>query len=279
MHIDNYAVLKAGGMSAESVYEIISKDGLRLSGRLNDMPQRALIYHHIYAMSGGNFTLPLIAAHGALWARWYLFVAKFGAHALAIFDVKDKASYRDKMRSYHEYMNALKSINRTAMAANYTAFHFTRLYGDHELVSAKMPKRLVTFFLHCHQLSNTGVQMSAAEQRLFYEDYFRWEQDNIVGPAMSDALHKFDWPLAKKFCQRPWVWFSYFHPWQHLKFKTFTHTHERTQKGMAAFDWAEKKSWSKVEANLLKNPFFPRKFKFDANTYFADLGMAPITTP
>ncbi|MCF6274377.1 MAG: hypothetical protein L3J05_01260 [Robiginitomaculum sp.] len=279
MYVDNYAVLKAGGMSAESVYEIISKDAVRLGGRLNDMPQRAVVYHHIYVMSGGNFIFPLIAAHGALWARWYLFVAKLGANMLAIVDRSGGTSRRTKMKAYHEYVNAFKKINRKVMAASYTAFHFTRLYGDHEFVTKNMPKRLVTAFLRCHQMSTSGTPMPLAEQRQFYEDYFRWEQINVVGPAISDAIDNFHWPLAKWFCLRPWVWFSYFRFGRSLIFKDFNDAEERTQKGLAAFDWAAKKSWDKVEDNLTNNPFFPKTFSFDTNAYFADLGMAPITNP
>jgi len=61
--------------------------------------------------------------------------------------------------------------------------------------------------------------------------------------------------------------------------KDFNDAEERTKKGLAAFDWAAKKSWDKVEDNLTNNPFFPKTFSFDANAYFTDLGMAPITNP
>ena len=279
MHVDNYAVLKAGGMSAESVYEIISNDAVRLGGRFSDMPQRAIIYHHMYKMSGGNFIFPLIAAHETLWARWYLFLAKISAHFLAVFDLSCKMSRRDKMQAYHKYVNTFKKNNRDLMIETYKVFHFTRLYADHEYVCATMSKPLRTAFLRCHALAAKNQTMSPAEQRHFFEDYVRWQQDNISGSAFEKALDNFDWPLAKWFAVHPWVKFSYFGFGRSLTYKNYTNAEERLQKNMKAFDWAAKKSWDSVEKNLTRNPFFPRKFTFDVNTYFSDLGMAPIATP
>src|SRR6187200_3789100 len=46
-------------------------EGEKLAGSLTQLTQRASVYRHIYRASGGNHIFPLIAAHGALWARGY----------------------------------------------------------------------------------------------------------------------------------------------------------------------------------------------------------------
>ena len=46
-------------------------EGEKLAGSLFQLTQRASVYRHIYRASGGNHIFPLIAAHGALWARGY----------------------------------------------------------------------------------------------------------------------------------------------------------------------------------------------------------------
>lgn len=46
-------------------------EGTRLAGSLTALSQRATTYHHLFRDSGGNHIFPLIAAHGALWARGY----------------------------------------------------------------------------------------------------------------------------------------------------------------------------------------------------------------
>ncbi len=266
-------------MSPESVYEIISNDAVRLGGRFSDMSQRAAVYHHLYLMSGGNFIFPLSTAHETLWARWYLFLAKIGAHFLAVFDFSCKTSRRNKIKAYQKYVNTFKKNNRDIMMLSYRVFHFTRLYGDHEFVCATMPTRLKKSFLYCHQLSQNNQKMSHTEQRHFFADFVRWQQVNINGPAFTDALAEFDWPLAKWFCARPWVWFSYFGLRRCIAYKNYCDTEERIQKNLKAFDWAAEKSWASVEMDLKSNTLFPRKSTFDADTYFSDLGMAPTSTP
>ena len=50
-----------------------------LAGPLSNLKQRATTYHHLYRDSGGNHVFPLIASHGALWAKGYFqFGAKLG---------------------------------------------------------------------------------------------------------------------------------------------------------------------------------------------------------
>ena len=52
-------------------YDRLTAEGVRLAGQLADVPQRATVYHHLFFESGRNHVFPLIAAHGALWARGY----------------------------------------------------------------------------------------------------------------------------------------------------------------------------------------------------------------
>ena len=59
----------------EAYYDSLRSEAERLAGGLNDLAQRATVYHHLYEHSGGNHIFPLIAAHGAMWARGYLGLA------------------------------------------------------------------------------------------------------------------------------------------------------------------------------------------------------------
>src|SRR5882724_7526352 len=53
-------------------HEDLHHEATRLAGGLNDLAQRAAVYHHLYEHSGGNHAFPLIAAHGTLGARGYV---------------------------------------------------------------------------------------------------------------------------------------------------------------------------------------------------------------
>jgi len=274
MQVQDYAQLKSSGADIEAVYAAIDMDAKRLGGRLDDMTTRAVVYHHLYVSSGGNFIFPLIAAHGALWARWYLYLARFAAYFLAVIDISGGRSFRAKMISYRAYVDAFKAINRKVMQETYKVLHISTLYGAHPIIAADMPARLHENLNICHEYAIHGKAMPLSQQREFYEDFFRWEQVNVVGPAVDAAIAEFDWPLMKWFCMRPWVWFSYFRLGRSLVFKNFSDAEERTQKGLSAFDWAVHLGWDKIEANLTRNPFFPRNFSFDANTYFKDINVS-----
>lgn len=273
MLVQDYAKLKSQGLSRDQLHEIIKADAEFLSGGLGDMTTRSVVYHHIFVCSGGNFIFPLLAAHGALWARWYLFLARFAAICLACFDLSRGFRFRRNITAYQAYVDTFKNINRTVMIETWTVFYMTKLFGANDAVTDEMPAELKENFAVCHRTAMSGARMPLPQLRKFYEDYFRWEQVNVVGPTVDKATADFDWPLMKWFCMRPWVWFSYFRLGRALIFKDFSDAEERTQKGLRAFDWACRKghSWESIEENLTGNPFFPRNFSFEPNQYFTGL--------
>jgi hypothetical protein len=74
--------------------------------------------------------------------------------------------------------------------------------------------------------------------RDLYHRHFLWEQQRVVSSTLDDAFARFDWPLMKGLCQRPWVWFSYFKAARSLNFRNFTDAAERVEKGLIAHDRA-----------------------------------------
>ena len=72
---------------AEGFYREIHAEAVHLAGGVRDLPRRAVVYHHLYRASGGNFAFALIAAHGALWAYWCLAAARVAAWILSAFDL------------------------------------------------------------------------------------------------------------------------------------------------------------------------------------------------
>jgi hypothetical protein len=79
--------------------------------------------------------------------------------------------------------------------------------------------------------------------RDLYHRHFLWKQQRVVSTTFDDAFARFDWPLMKGPCQRPWVWFSYLKAARSLNFRSFTDQAERVEKGMINHDRA-------VEAGL-----------------------------
>lgn len=83
-----------------------------LAGRTGDLVQRASVYHHLFADSGGNHSFPLLAAHGALWASGYFRAGvRFGSLVARIRRVLgDDADAL--MRELTAFAEAFRDINR-----------------------------------------------------------------------------------------------------------------------------------------------------------------------
>ena len=110
--VAKYELLRNQGASAETIHAVVRADAIRLAGGPDDMVQRALVYHYVYKLSGDAFVFPLIAAHGALWARWYLIAARFDACILGAVDISYRGSRARRLATYGIYVDTLKSINQ-----------------------------------------------------------------------------------------------------------------------------------------------------------------------
>ncbi len=260
----------------EDLYRDTHVEAVHLAGDVGDLPRRAAVYHHLYRASGGNFTFALIAAHGALWAHWYLAAARLAARVLAVLDVVSPLTLKQKRDAYDAYIGALREINASVMTEAYTVFQFTRRHGRHPLIREIMPDRLLDQLIACHDAAKAGVPLTVAQQRWLYEDFFRWEQDRVAGPAVDAALAEFNWALMRNLCLRPWVWFSYFRIGRSLNFRNFSNVEERVQKGLAAFDLGARRGWRRIERNLIASPFMPRGFSDDPEGCFEALRNAGI---
>ncbi|MFK0688881.1 hypothetical protein ACFX5Q_11820 [Mesorhizobium sp. IMUNJ 23033] len=223
-------------------------------GSPDDMALRAASYYELYRSAGRSFPFAIIASHGALWAYWYLKLADVAARVLAVIDVTSILSHAERVASYDRFVDKFREINRVVFIETWVALHLLRLDRDHPHLVDRMPEPLRHAIADAQ---NLGREPNDEDKRRLFEDYFRWEQVVVVGPMVQAAVDEFHWELARWFCRRPWVWFSYFRVGKALVFRDFTDAEERTQKGLAAFDWAARKGWGKIESNLLRNPLFP----------------------
>ncbi|MGC1494834.1 MAG: hypothetical protein WA790_03425 [Sulfitobacter sp.] len=244
--------------SAQLCHDKIHAQATSLAGPPGNLCKRAVQYHHIYRASGGIFCFALIAAHGAVWAQWYLKVAWLGAVVLAACDWRAPGSFRTRMAHFDAYTGALKDINRRVMIKAYTVLHFAKDGVTDNAMVDDLPGEIVIEIRRLLTKQASGEWATDAEKRALYEAFFRWEQDTAVGPSVEVAMAAFDWPLMRSLCLRPWVWFSYFRAGHSLNFRDFTSAEERVEKGLAAFDIARDRGWHKVDKSLRLNPFVRR---------------------
>lgn len=250
--------MNAQNSSAQQRHDMIHAKATELAGPPGNLCKRAVQYHHVYRASGGIFCFALIAAHGAVWAQWYLKVAWLGAIVLATLDWRAPGGFRYRMAHFNAYTGALKDINRRVMIKAYTVLHFAKDSMVDNAMVDDLPGEIVLEIRRLLAQQMSGQPATNAEKRALYEAFFRWEQDNAVGPSVEAAMAAFDWPLMRNLCLRPWVWFSYFRAGRSLNFKDFTSAEERVEKGLAAFDVAAFRGWDNVDRSLRCNPFVRR---------------------
>jgi hypothetical protein len=256
-----YDQLVRNGVSVAELHATIREDADVLAAGADDLGQRSLVYHQVYRDSGMLFHFPLVASHGALWATWYLFAAWLAANVFAVVDFTCRLSRRERMATYTGYIRAIKEINRQVMIEAYTSLYLYKCFGERACAELKFSERLAVQFRERFGAGASGFVRTGDGDRDFYETFFRWEQQKVVGPAVDQALAAFEWPLMKALSRRPWVWFSYFRIGRALIFRDFADKEERVAKGLAAFDWAAAKGWDMIERNCRRNPFLPRRLK------------------
>lgn len=252
-------------------YEQLSEQGTRLAGRLTDLAQRAAVYHHVFEDSGRNHIFPLIAAHGALWARGYFaFGMKLG-RLLSWQYPFSPAKRAEAQNRLTEFADAFREINRQVCVDTYASYHFTSEFGDHPDASQIIAPQLLDALCRIHAARRTGRELNTLEKRGVFEAHFLNEQQHVVGPRIAKAIEAFDWPLLKGVALRPLVQFSYFRQGEFFWFQGFHRTEERIARGLRAFDIGARVGWKEVEASLDRYAVLPESFFVNSTQHFAML--------
>lgn len=258
-------------------YDAIHEEATTLAGGLTDLAQRAAVYHHVYRHSGGNHAFPLIAAHGALWARGYFAMGLKMGELLSLQFALNPARRREQLAALNEFAKAFRNVNRCVCIDIYTNYHFTARFGHHPDAAKFVAPELLAALNKAHAARDEGRELSDTEKRDVFEAHFLHEQANVVGPRIEAAVAEFDWPLVREIALRPLVNFAYFP--RRIWFRNFASTAERIDRGLSAFDTAVNVGWARVESALGDYDMLPGAFFADAIAYFAAMRNAVLGRP
>ena len=98
-------------LQAEARYAAIRAQAEDAAGPMASLRLRAGGYLALYHASHGVCRFALVAAHGALWASWYLVCAKLAAMVFAVTDPSVRLSPLRRYRAFANYVGVLKEIN------------------------------------------------------------------------------------------------------------------------------------------------------------------------
>lgn len=243
-------------------------EGETLAGGLTELAQRASVYRHIYRESGGNHIFPLIAAHGALWARGYFRWALALGRKLSWQYAYSPALRQRQLDSLDTFANAFRDVNRRVCADTYANFHFTAEHGHEAAAAEVVPRDLLQALNTMHAAQRTDRKLSKAEKQAIFTAHFLYEQQYVVGPSLEAAVAAFAWPAAKFIALRPVIHFAYFPDNTSFWFRNFANRDERITRGQQAFQVAAEVGFSRVEADLRKYDMLPEAFFTQPKEYF-----------
>ena len=250
-----------------SFYDSLHHDAERLAGGLTDLAQRATVYHHLFEHSGRNHVFPLIAAHGAMWARSHFrFGLKLGSWCSY---AMSPSTRRKRLKQLDAFADAFRDINRRVCIDTYTSYHFSERFGDHPEADQSVPATLLTVLNHCHAARRKGQELSTQDKRWVFNAFFLNEQETIVGPRIQSATEAFEWPVMRFIALRPIIRFAYFQGERPLFFRSFSNHHERIANGLRAFDCAAAVGWEHVTASLKNYAILPDAFFASSSQHFA----------
>lgn len=252
-------------------YDRLVAQGTRLAGGLTDLAQRAAVYHHVFEDSGRNHIFPLIAAHGALWARGYFgFGMRLGRHLAWQFPFSSERRQRAVL-DLAAFADAFREINRQVCVDTYASYHFTERFGNEPGAERLISPDLLESLNRVHAAKRAGLALTDRDKRDVFESHFRNEQAHVVGPRIARAIEEFQWPLLKSIALRPLVRFAYFRPREYFWFRHFDRVDERIERGLRAFDIAAEVGWKRVESSLKEYDVLPAAFFANSTGHFATI--------
>lgn len=136
--------------SIDAEVQAIRASATALAGNNGDLIQRASVYHHLYADSGGNHCFPLLAAHGALWARGYFRAGiRFGSLvATGRRLIGDDADLlMSKLKTFAE---EFRDINRRVCVETVFIYRLTAEPRFAKRAELMVPPTLLTQMDRCH---------------------------------------------------------------------------------------------------------------------------------
>jgi hypothetical protein len=261
-------------MAAEHLhraYDTLTEEGARLAGTLPQLAQRASVYHHLFRASGGNHVFPLIAAHGALWAGGYFRFGMRLGRALVwqhCFDAEKRARLLGELETFAD---AFREVNRQVCVDTYRNFYFTAQFGDHPDAAEFIRPTILEALNRLHAARERGETYDEGEKHELFRTHFLNEQETVVGPRISAAVARFEWPLLKGIALRPIIRFAYFPRATVLCFRNFALTEERIRNGERAFAIGSQMGWNVVEQALRRYAVLPEMALEEPGRYFATL--------
>ncbi|MES3024069.1 MAG: hypothetical protein V4857_21085 [Pseudomonadota bacterium] len=217
---------------------------------------------------------PLIAAHGALWACGYFKKGMLGGRVVSLPYMVIPAVHRVKLKAIADFADRFRDINRRVCAEAYAIYHYTKRHGGDDFIRGVIGDASADILSACHASAACDSHFSRQQREMLFNAFFRWEQENIVAPAVAQAFEAIDIGIIKYLALRPRIAFAYFGDDFRVQFKDFSSQAERVERGLQAYRRAEEVGVDRVEQALGHYKLMPADFHRDPGAYYQGIELA-----
>lgn len=241
-------------------YVALRARATQLAGEPGDIPRRAMLHHHLYRDSRGNHVFPLVALHGALWARGFFETTGRLGEALRLRYFYSARERRARMAMLGGFAEGFKRVNRQVFVDTFTNYFYTKQYGEHPAAPGVLHPDLFAALTRMHGAARAGGALEPAQKLHLFTQALRYEQEVTVAPGVQAEVGKFDCPVLRFLCLRPLVRFAYFPRGTYFFFNNFADTSERITKAVKSYTLAERAGWDAVEHAMRRYGVLPADY-------------------
>lgn len=241
-------------------YTELRHRAIELAGEPGDIVKRVMVLHQIYQDSRGNHAFPLIALHGALWAKGF-----FDTGGALYRIISQRYFYDPRERQYRQgllqsFAENFKIANRQVFIDTYTNYYYTKGAEEPISGSTELSQELFPRLVRMHALTQQGASCNPSQMRELFESALLCEQETTVAPAVQAAVAQFECPILRGLILKPVVRFRYFPRLKYFFFRDFSSKEERIRRAISSYDLAEKIGWHRVRASMAEYGALPDDF-------------------
>ncbi|MGE4232893.1 MAG: SRPBCC family protein [Bacteriovoracia bacterium] len=248
-------------------YKKIQQEAKALAGRPGDISQRAMLLHSIYRDSGENYLFPLVALHGALWAKEFFNVTGPLSDLITSFSTWSEQERAHRYMKLEAFCEALKDTNRHVFIDTYTNYYFSKKFGHLPGAKQIINPELLNALNRVHEANRKNQQLTPGEKKQTFLKALLWEQESTVSAMVKAAMEKLDCEHLKHWViTKPVVRFAYFPIFKFFFFSDFSSQEERIYYATKAYDIGAEVGWETVEESMDAYDVLPEKFFDDPET-------------
>lgn len=245
-----FSIVSHAEVNLSAAYSSIQKQATTLSGRPQDIAQRVQHLKQMYVDSKGKYAFPLVAAHGAKFAKNLFGVTKTASDLFSLITLMSSSEQLNKVNQLNEmtsqFSTRLENVNRFVFIDTYTNYYFSKLYGQQPGADQFVPERLLKLLNQMHQ----STKYDQADQRALFQEALLHEQKTRVSPMVSQVCESYSEKWLLKLILKPIVRFSYFPKSVYFQFSDFSNEAERIHYALKSYDVAVQVGWKKVFNSL-----------------------------